>query len=161
MESFCTVGDVEICYETFGNPDDPAVLLIMGLGTQMLAWHEDFCEQLAGRGFRVIRFDNRDIGRSTKLRQYPPPTTGQLLRRDRQAAHYSLVDMAADGIGLLDHVGIERAHVVGASMGGMIAQETAINFPDRVLSLCSIMSNPGALSSGQPAFGVYAVLLRR
>jgi pimeloyl-ACP methyl ester carboxylesterase len=159
-EKTARVGDVELAYETFGDPADPAMLLVMGLATQMLGWHEDFCAQLAGRGFRVIRFDNRDIGRSTKLKRYPPPTTGELLRRDRRAAHYSLVDMAADGIGLLDQLGIERAHVVGASMGGMIAQETAINFPDRVLSLCSMMSNTGSMLSGQPAFGLYATLLR-
>jgi pimeloyl-ACP methyl ester carboxylesterase len=159
-ESFCRVGEIELCYETFGDPAEPAVLLIMGLATQMLGWHEDFCEQLARRGLHVIRFDNRDIGRSTKLRDKPTPTLGQLIRRDKRAAAYSLADMAADGIGLLDHLGIQRAHVVGASMGGMIAQETAINFPDRVLSLCSIMSNTGSVLSGQPALALYATLLR-
>jgi pimeloyl-ACP methyl ester carboxylesterase len=159
-ESFCRVGDIDLCYETFGDPTDPALLLIMGLGTQMLGWHEDFCEQLAGRGFHVIRFDNRDIGRSTILRDKPVPTTGQLLRRDKRAASYTLTDMAADGIGVLDHLGIEQAHVVGASMGGMIAQETAIGWPDRVLSLCSIMSDTGSLWSQQPAFSLYPVLLR-
>jgi pimeloyl-ACP methyl ester carboxylesterase len=159
-ECFCRVGDIELCYETFGEPADPAVLLVMGLATQMLGWPDDFCAQLAGRGFHVIRFDNRDIGRSTRLSRYPPPTTGQLLRRDKRAAAYTLADMAADGIGVLDHLGIERAHVVGASMGGMIAQEIAIGFPDRVLSLCSIMSNTGARTSGQPAVGLYAMLLR-
>jgi pimeloyl-ACP methyl ester carboxylesterase len=159
-ESFCRVGEIELCYETFGDPGDPAVLLIMGLATQMLGWHEDFCTQLASRGFHVIRFDNRDIGRSTKLRDRPTPTTGQLIRRDKRAAAYSLADMAADGIDLLDHLGIERAHVVGASMGGMIAQETAINHPDRVLSLCSIMSNTGSMLSGQPALALYTTLLR-
>jgi pimeloyl-ACP methyl ester carboxylesterase len=159
-ESFCRVGDIELCYETFGDPEQPAMLLIMGLATQMLGWHEDFCGQLAGRGFHVIRFDNRDIGRSTKLSHKPTPTTGQLIRRDKRAAAYSLADMAADGIGLLDHLGIERAHVVGASMGGMIAQQTAIDHPERVLSLCSIMSNSGSRFSGQPAFALYATLLR-
>jgi len=159
-ESFCRVGDIDLCYETFGDATDPALLLIMGLGTQMLGWREDLCEQLAGRGFHVIRFDNRDIGRSTILRDKPVPTTGQLLRRDKSAASYALADMAADGIGILDHLGIERAHVVGASMGGMIAQETAIGWPDRVLSLCSIMSNSGSMWSGQPAFALYSVLLK-
>jgi pimeloyl-ACP methyl ester carboxylesterase len=158
-ESFCRVGDIELCYETFGDPAEPAVLLVMGLATQMLGWHEDFCEQLAGRGFHVIRYDNRDIGRSTRLSAHPPPTVGQLLRRDKRAAAYTLGDMAADGMGVLDHLGIERAHVVGASMGGMIAQEIAIGFPRRVLSLCSIMSNTGSLWSGQPAFALYSVLL--
>jgi pimeloyl-ACP methyl ester carboxylesterase len=158
-ESFCRVGDIELCYETFGDPADPAILLVMGLATQMLGWHEDFCEQLADRGFNVIRYDNRDIGRSTRLSDHRPPTAGQLLRRDKRAAAYTLGDMAADGIGILDHLGIERAHVVGASMGGMIAQEMAIRFPERVLSLCSIMSNSGSRWSGQPALPLYAILL--
>jgi len=159
-ECFCRVGDIELCYETFGDAADPAMLLVMGLATQMLGWHEDFCEQLTARGFHVIRFDNRDIGRSTRLSGHRPPTTGQLLRRDRQAAAYTLADMAADGIGLLDHLQIRRAHVVGASMGGMIAQEMAIGFPDRVLSLCSIMSNTGSRLSGQPVLALYSTLLR-
>jgi pimeloyl-ACP methyl ester carboxylesterase len=159
-ECFCRVGDIELCYETFGDAADPAVLLVMGLATQMLGWHEDFCEQLASRSFHVIRFDNRDIGRSTRLSGHRPPTTGQLLRRDKRAAAYTLADMAADGIGLLDHLEIRRAHVVGASMGGMIAQEMAIGFPDRVLSLCSIMSNTGSRVSGQPAVALYSTLLR-
>ena len=85
-ESFCRVGDIEICFETFGDPADPAVLLVMGLGTQMLGWHEDFCTDLAGRGFHVIRYDNRDIGRSTILSSAPVPSLGQILRRDKRAA---------------------------------------------------------------------------
>ena len=158
-EQVAQVGDLEICYETFGSADDPALLLVMGLGTQMIAWPVGFCRQLAERGFHVIRYDNRDTGRSTHLRQYSAPTTKQLLLRDKSAARYSLADMAADGIGLLDHLGIERAHVVGASMGGMIAQTIAIEHPDRVLSLCSIMSNTGARWSGQPKLATYRVLL--
>src|SRR3954467_1378914 len=121
-EAFARVGELDICYETFGDPGDPALLLIMGLGTQMVAWHDELCAQLAGRGFFVIRHDNRDIGRSTRLKDAPIPTLMQLLRRDRRAAAYSLADMAADSVAVLDHLGIERAHVVGASMGGMIAQ---------------------------------------
>src|SRR3954462_10358259 len=117
-ESFCRIGDIEICFETFGDPADPAMLLVMGLGTQMLGWHEDFCAELAGRGFHVIRFDNRDIGRSTNLRDLPVPSLRQLILRDKRGAAYSLSDMAADGVGLLDHLGMARAHVVGASMGG-------------------------------------------
>jgi pimeloyl-ACP methyl ester carboxylesterase len=159
-ESFCHVGELDICYETFGDPDDPAMLLIMGLGTQMLAWHEDFCAQLAERGFFVIRHDNRDIGRSTRLKGAPTPTLVQLARRDRRAAVYTLADMAADSVGLLDHLGIERAHVVGASMGGMIAQTIAIRYPQRTLSMVSIMSNTGSFWSGQPALTMYALLLR-
>ena len=152
------VGDVELCYETFGDRDDPALLLVMGLATQMLGWDEDFCAALAERGFFVIRFDNRDSGRSSRM-PGRPPTLGQLVRRSRRAAGYTLDDMAADGVGLLDQLGIERAHVVGASMGGMIAQTIAIEHPERVLSLCSIMSNTGSRWSGQPKLATYRVLL--
>lgn len=159
-ESFCTVGEVELCYETFGDPADPTVLLIMGLGTQMIAWRDDFCAQLAGRGFHVVRFDNRDVGRSTRLEAFTPPSVVQILRRDRRAAAYTLADMAADAVGLLDHLGVARAHVVGASMGGMIAQTVAIGHPQRVASLCSIMSNTGDRRHGQPALALYPVLLR-
>jgi pimeloyl-ACP methyl ester carboxylesterase len=160
-EEIARVGNVELAYEAFGDPGHPALLLVMGLGTQMLGWHEEFCEELAGRGFHVIRYDNRDIGRSTKLSAHRPPTTAQLLRRDKRAAAYTLADMADDGIGLLDALGIDRAHVVGASMGGMIAQTMAFRHPDRVLSLVSIMSNTGARWSGQPALATYRFLLRR
>jgi pimeloyl-ACP methyl ester carboxylesterase len=159
-ESFCRVGDIELCYETFGDPADPAMLLIMGLGTQMLGWQEEFCEQLAARGFFVVRYDNRDIGRSTVLGEAPVPTLGQILRRDKRAASYSLAEMAADGVGLLDHLGIERAHVVGASMGGMIAQTIAARRPERVLSLCSIMSSTGSRWRGQPALRTYSKFLK-
>jgi pimeloyl-ACP methyl ester carboxylesterase len=158
-EQFADLGEITICYETFGDPNDPTILLIMGLGTQMLAWHEDFCGQLAGEGFHVVRFDNRDSGRSTHL-DAKPPTIGQLLRRDRKAAAYTLSDMAGDATGLLDHLGADRAHIVGASMGGMIAQTIAIEHPERVLSLTSLMSNTGGRFTGQPAFVAYPVLLK-
>ena len=158
-EQTCRVGEIEIAYETFGDPSDPALLLVMGLATQMIAWHEAFCEALAGRGFHVVRFDNRDIGRSTKLSGAPVPSLRQLALRSKTAAGYTLSDMAADAVGLLDHLGIERAHIVGASMGGMIAQAIAIEHPQRVLSLCSIMSNTGSRWSGQPKLATYRVLL--
>ena len=158
-EQTCRVGEIEIAYETFGDPSNPALLLVMGLATQMIAWHEDFCAELAGRGFHVIRFDNRDVGRSTPMRDLPVPTLRQLALRSKKAAGYTLSDMAADAVGLLDQLGIERAHVVGASMGGMIAQTIAIEHPQRVLSLCSIMSNTGARWSGQPRLATYRVLL--
>jgi len=158
-EQTARVGDIEIAYETFGEPSDPAVLLVMGLATQMIAWHEDFCRELADRGFHVIRFDNRDVGRSTAMRDLPAPSIRQLALRSKKAAGYTLSDMAGDAVGLLDHLGIERAHVVGASMGGMIAQTIAIEHPDRVLSLCSIMSNTGSRWSGQPKLATYRVLL--
>lgn len=159
-ESFCRIGDVELCYETFGDSADPALLLVMGLGTQMLGWDEAFCDELAGRGFHVIRFDNRDIGRSTILDGYPAPTLVQLLRRNPRAAAYTLAEMAADAVGLLDHLGIERAHLVGASMGGMIAQTIAARRPERVLSLTSIMANTGSRWSGQPSLRAYPMFLR-
>ncbi len=159
-EQFVQVNDdIELCYETFGDPSDPTVLLVMGLGTQMVAWHEDFCGALVDRGFHVVRFDNRDIGRSTHLVDVPAPTIKQLVTRDKRAAAYRLDDMAADAIGLLDHLGIEKAHLVGASMGGMIAQTIAAKHPDRVESLVSIMSNTGNRWKGQPAFAVMPVLL--
>ena len=159
-EQFCTLADGhEVCFETFGDPTAPALLLTMGLATQMLGWHEDFCDALAGRGFHVIRYDNRDVGRSQRMTGRVPSTL-QLLRRDRRAASYTLEDMAADGIGVLDHLGIERAHVMGASMGGMIVQTLAARFPDRVLSLVSMMSNTGARWSGQPSPRLYHVLLK-
>jgi pimeloyl-ACP methyl ester carboxylesterase len=160
-EHMAKIGDLEICYETFGSPDDPALLLVMGLGTQMIGWPDAFCANLAERGFHVIRYDNRDVGRSTHLRWLRAPTIKQLLLRDRSAAAYSLADMAGDGIGLLDHLGIERAHVAGASMGGMIAQTMAARFPERVLSLASIMSNTGHRWKGMPGLRVYPIFMRR
>ena len=159
-ERFARIRDVELCYEAFGDPADPAMLLVMGLGTQMVAWHEDFCAELAGRGYYVIRFDNRDVGRSSRVRGRPP-TLLQLLRRDPKAAVYTLDDLADDAAALLDHLGIERAHVAGASMGGMVAQLLAIRHPGRVLSLASIMSNTGARWTGQPSVRLYPIFLRR
>jgi pimeloyl-ACP methyl ester carboxylesterase len=160
-EEIAKVGEIDICFETYGSRHDPAMLLVMGLGTQMIAWPEDMCRRLAELGFYVIRYDNRDVGRSTHMRGYRPPTIRQLLLRDKRAARYTLADMAADGIGLLDQLGIERAHVVGASMGGMIAQTMAARFPDRVLSLASIMSNTGHIWRGTPGLRVYPIFLRR
>lgn len=159
-EEIARVGDVELCFETFGERSHATVLLVMGLATQMLGWREDFCAQLAQRGFHVVRYDNRDVGRSTRLSQHRPPTVAQIIQRDARAAAYTLDDMADDGVGLLDHLGVGRAHVVGASMGGMIAQTIAIRHPDRVLSLASIMSNTGARWSGQPSPLLYGVLLK-
>lgn len=159
-EQFCTVGDVEICYETFGEPGRPALLLIIGLGMQMIVWHDDFCRMLADRGFFVIRYDNRDVGRSTRFDGGPPPTRLGLLRRPPALLAYTLADMARDGAGLLANLGIEAAHVVGASMGGMIAQDLAARHPRRVLSLVSIMSSTGSRWAGQPALRAYPYFLR-
>ncbi len=160
-EQFCDVGrGVTLCYETFGEPSDPTALLVMGLGTQMVAWHEDFCRQLAARGLHVVRFDNRDIGRSTHMGSRPP-TVVQLLARSKRAAKYTLTDMADDAAGLLRELDLAPAHVIGASMGGMIAQTLAANHPTLVSTLVSIMSNTGHRRSGQPALRIYPALLRR
>src|SRR5690349_19222421 len=153
-EQFAKLGDVEICFETFGDTSKPALLLVMGLGTQMIGWHEDFCRELAGRGFHVIRYDNRDSGRSTHAKGTPAPGVVELITRRFKRLAYSLGDMADDGMKLLTHLGIERAHVVGASMGGMIAQTMAARYPERVLSLASIMSMTGARHVGNPALKV-------
>lgn len=134
---------IDIEYETFGEEGNPPLLLIMGLSVQMVFWDEEFIEQLVRRGFRVIRFDNRDVGRSTHLRAAGAPSAqssqGPAAGRPPDAP-YLLSDMAADAVGLLDALGIKAAHVVGSSMGGMIAQELTIRYPERVLSLTSIMS---------------------
>jgi pimeloyl-ACP methyl ester carboxylesterase len=160
-EQFCDVGGgITLCYETFGERSDPTALLIMGLGTQMLAWHVEFCEALAARGLHVVRFDNRDIGRSTHL-SGRPPTIPQLLTRSRRAARYTLTDMAGDAAGLLRELELAPAHVIGASMGGMIAQTLAAQHRESVRSLVSIMSNTGARWSGQPALRIYPTFLRR
>src|SRR4029077_1037143 len=160
-ERFCELGSgITLCYETFGEPSDPTALLIMGLGTQMVAWHEDFCLELAGRGFQVVRFDNRDIGHSTHV-QGAPPTIRQLLTRSKRAAHYTLADMADDAAGLLRELELAPAHVIGASMGGMIAQTLAARHPREVRSLVSIMSNTGRLWDRQPALRLYPFFLRR
>jgi pimeloyl-ACP methyl ester carboxylesterase len=139
-----TANGIEIEYETFGNPQAPALLLIGGLGTQMITWDEEFCELLASRGFHVIRFDNRDAGLST----WPDEP-------------YELDDMAADAVGLLDALGLPAAHVVGASMGGFIAQLVALNHPEHVLTLTSIMSGPNGEDQVPPTPEANAVLLAR
>jgi pimeloyl-ACP methyl ester carboxylesterase len=160
-EQLCDVGrGIALCYETFGAPSDPTALLIMGLGTQMIAWQDDFCGQLAARGLYVVRFDNRDVGRSTHVRG-APPTTRQLLLRSRHAAHYTLADMADDAANLLTELDLAPAHAIGASMGGMIAQTLAFTYPHLVRSLVSIMSNTGSMRSGQPSPRLYSMFLAR
>jgi pimeloyl-ACP methyl ester carboxylesterase len=140
---------VEICYQTFGSPDGDPLLLVMGLGGPMTWWDPALCRMLAERGFYVIRFDNRDTGRSTKV---PGRVTRSMLVRAfagrRVRTPYGLRDLAADAFALLDHLGLEAAHLVGVSMGGMIVQTMAIGRPQRVLSLTSIMSTTGKRSVG-------------
>ena len=152
--------EIELCYESFGDPSDPPMLLVMGLATQMLGWHEDFCRELAGRGFHVTRFDNRDSGRSTHIEKRPAPI-GKMLLKPKAAAYYTLSDMADDAAGLLNALDLAPAHVVGASMGGMIAQSLASRHPDAVRSLTSIMSTTGRRWVGQPAARIYPFLMRR
>jgi len=159
-EQIAQANGIEIAYETFGDPERPAILLVMGLGVQMLGWPDEFCELLADRGFHVIRFDNRDVGRSTKIEGGPPPDlAAAMMTGDASSASYTLDDMANDAFGLLDHLGIEAAHVVGISMGGMIGQTMAIGRPERVLSLTSIMSTTGDRAVGQPLAEVLPVLV--
>ncbi len=147
-------GGIELEYETLGSPDDPTMLLVMGLGGQLIAWPDAFCERLAGRGYRVVRFDNRDCGLSTKfdgIRVDIGAVMGAAVGgQPIPPVPYTLTDMAADAVGLVDHLGVERAHVVGASMGGMIAQHIAIEHPERVASLVSIMSMTGEFEFGTP-----------
>ncbi|MEO5661755.1 MAG: alpha/beta hydrolase [Nocardioides sp.] len=141
--------DVEICYQTFGSVDGDPLLLVMGLGGPMIWWDDDFCARLAAAGFYVIRYDNRDTGRSSRIAARVG--RAQLVRAfstGRGSAPYSISDLATDGLALLDHLGLESAHVAGISMGGMIAQTMAIEAPARVLSLTSIMSTTGRRTVG-------------
>lgn len=151
----------EIEYETFGDPADPALLLVMGLGAQKLSWDERLCESLVDRGFFVIRFDNRDAGLSTKIEADIDLMASILgaMGGEHVDAPYHLVDMADDAMAVLDDLGVAAAHVVGASMGGMIAQTIAIHHRERVLSLTSIMSTTGNPAVGQPTPEAVAILL--
>jgi pimeloyl-ACP methyl ester carboxylesterase len=151
---------VEIAYETFGAANDPPMLLVMGLGSQMLAWPDELCADLAARGYFVIRFDNRDVGLSTHLPELgsPTPATAFLNRR---RPPYRVEDMAEDAAGLLDGLGLASAHVVGVSMGGFIAQELVLRTSGRVRSLALIMTSTGSRRVGRPAPRVVAHMTRR
>jgi pimeloyl-ACP methyl ester carboxylesterase len=144
-------GGIDIAYQRLGKPDAPVVLLIMGVGGQYINWPDAFCHALVNHGLHVIRFDNRDSGLSTHLTDAPPPNLPAALAGDLSSVSYTLSDMAADAVGLLDALGFGKAHVVGASMGGAIAQTMAIEHPDRVRSLTSMMSTTGNTSVGQPS----------
>lgn len=161
--STAPVNGIDIGYETHGDPDGEPLLLVMGLGAQLIAWPLELCEALVDRGFFVIRYDNRDTGLSTRFED----AAGDFMSTFAQAAQgepvevaYRLSDMAADGMALLDHLGIESAHVVGASMGGMLAQTMAIEHPSRVRTLTSIMSTTGDPDVGQPTPEAMGLLLR-
>ena len=154
---------IEIVYDTFGEPPAPPMLLIGGLSQQMIAWDEQFCAALAAQGYWVIRFDNRDVGLSTKFDEAGVPDVLALMQAAAQGeavqAPYVLRDMADDAVGLLDALGIESAHVVGVSMGGMIAQEMAIHYTDRVRTLTSIMSSTGNPDLPPPTPEAMAILV--
>ncbi|QCI63857.1 alpha/beta fold hydrolase [Phreatobacter stygius] len=143
-----STNQIELAYDEVGDQGAPAILLVMGLGTQMTAWSEEFCRSLAGRGFRVLRFDNRDVGLSSKIETAKPVAIAaafaSLMTGKPVEAPYTLDDMAADTVGLMDGLGLRQVHLVGASMGGMIAQIIAAKHADRVSSLTSIMSSSGA-----------------
>ncbi|TMK57738.1 MAG: alpha/beta hydrolase [Actinobacteria bacterium] len=158
-ELFAPSNGIRLCYQEMGDPDGEPLLLVMGLATQMIAWSEDFCRLLADRGFRVVRFDNRDIGRSTKIKAAGAPNLLAMAVGHRGNAPYFLSDMAADTFGLMDHLEIESAHLVGASMGGMIVQTAAIENPRRVRSLTSIMSTTGSRRVGHPSYKTFGLLL--
>jgi pimeloyl-ACP methyl ester carboxylesterase len=142
---------IDIAYQRLGNPDAPVVLLIMGVAAQSINWPDAFCHALVKGGLQVVRFDNRDVGLSTHLTGAPPPNLPAVLAGDLSSVSYTLSDMAADAVGLLDVLGFGKAHVVGASMGGAIAQTMAIEHPNRVRSLTSMMSTTGHRSVGQPS----------
>lgn len=157
--AYADCGRVRLAYETFGSPEDPTIVLIMGLATQMLAWPDDFCTAIAAQGFHVVRFDNRDIGLSTHLDEAGVPDLSPLFRGELiTSAPYLLADMADDTVRLLDAVNVDRAHIVGGSMGGMIAQEVALRHPERTRSLTSIFSTP-APEVGAPTPAAMAALL--
>ncbi len=164
-EQYIKANGVRLAYEEFGDPSHPAIVLIMGLGTQMIAWPEEFCLGLAAAGYRVVRFDNRDIGLSEKMSADKTPglLKTMLLARLNISAKvpYKLHDMAEDTVGLLDALDIDAAHLVGASMGGMIAQLVAGNYPYRVLTLTSIMSTSGCSSLPRPSRKVTAHMSKR
>jgi len=150
-------------YESLGDPADPAIVLIMGLGMQLVGWPDEFCRRLAAEGYHVVRFDNRDCGRSSRIRRWSSPLLAFTAARLGLPvlAPYSLEDMAKDTVALMDALGIGKAHVVGASMGGMIAQVLAARFPHRVFSLTSMMSASGRRKGARPRKEALRVFLRR
>jgi pimeloyl-ACP methyl ester carboxylesterase len=159
-EQFCDIGGgISLCYERFGDESNPPMLLIMGLGTQMIGWPDEFCAGLADRGYFVVRFDNRDIGLSTHLDSAGAPDILTVLGGDASSVPYGLADLADDTVGLLDALGLDSVHLIGASMGGMIAQLVALRHPARVRSLTSIMSTTGDPSVGGPSEAALALLL--
>ncbi|MGH3863767.1 alpha/beta fold hydrolase [Actinokineospora sp.] len=159
-DEFAQTGGVRLCYRTRGDRGADPLLLIAGLGQDLTVWPEEFLDGLASRGFLVVHHDNRDAGRSSRIGTPPPNTARKLLARPRHDA-YTLRDMADDALGLLDHLGIGGAHLVGMSMGGMIAQTLAACYPARVRTLTSVFSTTGERRVGQPARSTILRLARR
>lgn len=141
---------ISLCYEQFGDPADPPIVLIAGLGQQLHSWPDGLVAELVARGYLVTRFDNRDAGQSTHM-SFPAPRVLAIVRGGNDSRQYHLGDMAHDTVGLLNALGLADAHLVGVSMGGMIAQTVTAHYPDRVRTLTSIMSNTGAPRIGRPA----------
>ncbi|MGW6795241.1 alpha/beta fold hydrolase [Streptomyces chartreusis] len=159
LEKFASLATgVRMCYRVDGRADGPVLLLVGGLGEDLTSWSELFVSEMVSRGYRVVRHDNRDAGRSSRIDRRPPAAWRQLLARPRRDA-YTLDQMARDSVSLLDHLEIDRAHVVGRSMGGMIAQSMAARHPDRVATLTSIYSTTGALDVGQPTLRTRLMLI--
>jgi pimeloyl-ACP methyl ester carboxylesterase len=160
-EAIVDVGrGIELAYEQLGDPAGVPLVLITGLGMQLQSWPDAFCALLADRGYRVFRFDNRDRGRSTHL-GFRPPSPVRMMTKRWDPLQYELSDMAADTAGLLDALGLSSVHLVGASMGAMIAQTVAVRYPERVRSLTSIMSTTGAPRVGRPALSTWRLMLAR
>jgi pimeloyl-ACP methyl ester carboxylesterase len=149
---------ITLAYEEFGAADAEPIVLVAGLGMQLQSWPDPFCEQLVTRGYRVVRFDNRDIGRSTHM-SYPPPTRSDFLSRRFPPQQYDITDMATDTVGLLDVLGLQTTHLVGISMGGMIAQTVAARWPQRVRTLTSMLSTTGARRTGRPALSTWRIMM--
>ena len=154
---------IQIEYETFGNPESPALLLIIGLGCQLIHWQKEFCENIANHGYHVIRYDNRDSGLSTKIDNFDMDNAmakiGALFMNQEVPVPYGIEDMANDAVGLLDFLKIDKAHICGMSMGGFIAQTVAINHPNRLLSLISIYSSPGNRKEFMPTQDVMEFMM--
>ena len=159
-EQFAASGELSIAFDDRGNPDDPALIIVPGLGAQMIYWDVELCEMLVARGFRVIRMDNRDSGRSTVMNETGVPGTMPMLFGLPRQLRYGLHDMADDVVAVLDHLAIEKAHILGFSMGGMIVQTVAIRHPDRVSSLCSIMSRTGSRRDAFPGLREMTALFK-
>lgn len=164
-QGFVSANGLQMSFDSFGSKEDPALILIMGLGMQYVHWDDNFCKLLASKGFYVIRFDNRDIGHSPFMNYLPKPNVWDLIKHAflgrEYTPPYTLEDMAKDTLELMNGLGVSRAHIVGASMGGMIGQLLALRAPHRVASLTNIMTSAGDLAIHKPRFGLLRLCLRK